>query len=133
METKFLLFSLQATVKSACTRVHELRHSMPTTLLKWFMVAALFGGLFWCSTGHCVALLVAIWAVATLVLVYSNLDERFSWIPVLLALAGLFGSILILAIPGDITLAINEAILITFLISVEVLKKERRSVAFARH
>jgi hypothetical protein len=80
-----------------------------------------------------VALLVAIWAVATLVLVYSNLDERFSWIPVLLALAGLFGSILILAVPGDITLAINEAILITFLISVEVLKKERRSVAFARH
>jgi hypothetical protein len=106
---------------------------MLTTLLKWLMVAAVFGGLFWCSTSDCMVLLVAIWAVATGVFVYSNLTERFLWIPVLLALVGLFGSVSVLAIPGATTLAINEATLVTFIISIIALKKGRRRVALARH
>ena len=103
------------------------------TLLKWFMVAAFLGALFWCSTRYCVALLVAVWAIATWVLIDSNLAEGFSWIPVLLALAGLFGCIFVLAIPGAITLVINEATLIAFVVSIVVLKKKRRALTVARH
>ena len=60
--------------------------------------------------------------------------ERLLWIPVLLALAGVFGSVFVLVVPANITLAVNEAILATFLVALKVLKSNRRSaMAFAGH
>jgi hypothetical protein len=100
---------------------------MLTTLLKWTMGAAFLGSLFWCSARDCTTLLLAVWMVAIGVLVYSNLGHRFLWIPVLVALAGVFGSIFVIAIPGSLTLAANVATLVIFIVSVEVLKKKHRS------
>lgn len=106
---------------------------MLTALLKWIAIATFLGSLFWCSARDCVALLVAVWTVAIGVFVYSNLAGRFLWIPVLLALAGVFGSILMLAVPANITLAANVATLVLFIVSLEVLKKHGSSIAFVRH
>lgn len=87
---------------------------MLMTLLKWTTGTAFLGSLFWCSARDCATLLLAVWMVAIGVFVYSNLADRFFWIPVLLALAGVFGSIFVLAIPGKITLAANVATLVIF-------------------
>jgi hypothetical protein len=107
---------------------------MLTTVLKWTMGTAFLGSLFWWSAGDCTTLLLAVWMVAIGILVYSNLADRFLWIPLLLALAGVFGSIFVIAIPGSITLAANVATLVTFIVSVEVLKKKHRSaMAVMRH
>jgi hypothetical protein len=107
---------------------------MLTTVLKWTTGTAFLGGLFWCSAGDCTTLLLAVWMVAIGILVYSNLADRFLWILLLLALAGVFGSIFVIAIPGSITLAANVATLVTFIVSVEVLKKKHRSaMAVMRH
>lgn len=100
---------------------------MLTTLLKWTTGAAFLGSLFWCSARDCTTLLLAVWMVAIGVFVYSNLAHRFLWIPAFLALAGVFGSIFVIAIPGSITLAANVATLVIFIVSVEVLKKKHRS------
>ena len=106
---------------------------MLMTLLKWITGAAFLGSLFWCSDRACVVLLLAIWTVAIGVLVYSDLADRFLWIPVLLALAGVFSSILPLAISPNVAVVANEAILILFIVSLEVLTKRRRSsIAFMR-
>jgi hypothetical protein len=107
---------------------------MLKTLLKWIVGAAILGSLFWCSNRECVALLLTVWTVAIGIFVYSNLADRFLWIPVLLALFGVFGSILVLAIPANIILAGNMATLILFAISLEVLKDKRHSsIAVLRH
>jgi hypothetical protein len=104
------------------------------TLLKWITGAAFLGSLFWCSARNCVTLLLAVWTIAIASFVYSNLKDRFLGIPVFLAAAGVFGSIFVLAIPGNITLAANVAVLVTFVVSLEVLKKKRRSsIALMRH
>jgi hypothetical protein len=67
-------------------------------------------------------------------LVFSDLTNRFLWIPVLLAFVGVFGTVVVLVIPGNATLAANGATLVMFIISVETLKKKRRSsIAFMRH
>ena len=98
------------------------------------MGAAILGSLFWCSACQCVSLLLVIWTLAIGFLAYFNLANRFLWIPVLLALAGVFGSILVLAIPADIILAANVATLVLFGVSLEVLKDKRdSSVAVLRH
>jgi len=95
---------------------------MLTTLLTGIAGAALLGSLFWGSARDGVTLLLAVWTVAIGVFAYSNLADRSLWIPALLALAGVFGSILPLAIPGNMTLAANLAILLLFIVSLEVLK-----------
>jgi hypothetical protein len=107
---------------------------MFTILLESIAGVAFLGSLFWCSSRDCVALLLVAWTLAIGAFVYSNLAERFLWIPVLLALAGVFGSVFALVVPTNITLAVNEAILATFLVALKVLKSERRSsMTFARH
>lgn len=107
---------------------------MFTTLLESIAGAVFLGSLFWCSSRDCVALLLIAWTLAIGAFVYSNLAERFLWIPVLLALAGVFGSVFALVVPANMTLAVNEAILATFLVALKVLKSKRRSaVAFVRH
>ncbi len=106
---------------------------MLTTLLKWSPGAAFLSSLFWCPARDCAVVLLAVWTVAIGTFVYSNLADRFLWIPMLLAFAGVFGSILVLAIPANITLAANVATLILFVVSLEVLKRRRSSIAFMRH
>jgi hypothetical protein len=106
---------------------------MLTTLLAWITGAVFLAGLFWCSARDCVALLLAVWTVAIAALVYSNLANRLLWIPVLLALTGVFGSLFALAIPTNITLAVNEATLVLFIVSLEVLRKRRSATVSMRH
>ena len=107
---------------------------MLTTPLKWTTGSAFLGSLFWFSPGDCTALLLAAWMAAIGVFIYSDLADRFLWIPLLVALAGVFGSIFVIAIPGSITLATNAATLVIFIVSVEMLKKKHRSaMAMVRH
>jgi len=89
--------------------------------------AVFLGSLFWYPSADCVALLLVIWAIAIGVLVYSNLVDRFLWIPILLALTGVFGLIFILAIPANVTLAADEATLVMFVASLALFKKKSRS------
>ncbi len=106
---------------------------MLTTLLKWITGATFLGTPLLSSTRNWAALLLVVWALAIGVFVYSNLTYRFLWIQVVLALAGVFGSTFALAIPGDIALAANGLTLVIFVVSLEVLKKKRRSIALVRH
>ena len=101
---------------------------MLTTSLLWIVGAIILGSLFWCSVRECVALLLAAWTVAVGILVHSNLADRFLWIPVLLALIGVFGSIIVLASLTNMVLAANIATLTLFTVSVYVLKNNRRSI-----
>jgi hypothetical protein len=100
---------------------------MLTMLTKCISGAVFLGSLFWCPSGDCVALLLVIWTVAIGVLVYSNLADRFLWIPILLALTGVFGLIFVLAIPDTIALAADEATLVMFVASLGLLKEKSRS------
>jgi hypothetical protein len=107
---------------------------MLTTLLKYLTVIPFLGSLFWYSSRDRAVLLLAIWKVAIGGLVFSDLTNRFLWIPVLLAFVGVFGTVVVLVIPGDATLAANQATLVMFIVSLETLKKKRRSsIAFMRH
>jgi hypothetical protein len=100
---------------------------MLTMLLKSFTGAAFLSSVFWWSAPDCAVLLLAVWMVAIGDFVLSNLADRFLWIPVLLALAGVFASVLAFVIPANIILAVNVATLVSFIVSVEVLKKKHRS------
>lgn len=107
---------------------------MRTNLLIWTVGAAILGSLFQCSARECVTVLLALWTILIGSFVYSNLKERLLYIPVLLAAVGVLGSILILAIPGNVTLIANVAAVVSFVASLEVLKKKRcSSTAFAKH
>jgi len=106
---------------------------MLTTLLKWLAGSALLGSLFWCSARDCAALLLAVWVVAIGVFVCTNLPDRFLWVPVSLALAGLFSAILVLTIPANVSRTASVATLVLFVVSLEVLKKRRSSLALMRH
>jgi hypothetical protein len=97
---------------------------MLTTFSKFITGTAFLGSLFWFSAHDWVALLLfAAWIIAIAVVVRSNRVDRFLWIPAVIALAGVLGSVLVLAIPAGITLAANEATLVMFIISFEVLKR----------
>lgn len=99
---------------------------MFTTLSRLITGTAFLGSLFWFSAHEWVALLLlAAWIIAIAVVVRSNLVDKFLWIPVLIALAGVLGSVLVLAIPAGITLAANEVTLVMFIVSFQVLKRRR--------
>jgi len=107
---------------------------MLTTPLNWITGATLLGTLLLSSSRDCAALLLVFWALAIGVFVYMNLRDRFLWIPVVLALTGVFGSTFALTIPGAITLAANGVTLLIFVVSLEVLnKKHRPAIALVRH
>jgi hypothetical protein len=95
-------------------------------MMKCVSGAVFLGSLFWCPSGDCVALLLIIWVAAIGVLVYSNLADQFLWIPILLALTGVFGLIFVLAIPANVTLAADEATLVMFVASLALFKKKSR-------
>lgn len=106
---------------------------MVTTLLKSIAAIAFLCILFWLSAYDWIGLvLLVVWILAIGVLLHSDLAQRFLWIPVALALAGLFGSMIMLAIPGAVTLAANVVILALLFVSLEVLKKRRSSLVCVR-
>lgn len=106
---------------------------MLTTLLRTVIGGAFLGSLFWFSDRDWVGLLLlAVWTVAIGAMIHSNLAERFLWIPLALALTGLFSSIIVLAIPANITLAANLVTIVLFLVSLEVLKRQRSLIALVR-
>lgn len=93
---------------------------------------AFFGSLFFLL--HCsylAVLLLGAWVLAIAFMVRANLGEKFLWIPVVLALAGVLGSVFVLAIPANLTLAVNEATLFIFAFSLGVLKKHHHSSSAA--
>ena len=106
---------------------------MLTTLLKWISDATFLDTSLLSSTRNYAALLLCVWVLAIGVFVYLNLRDRFLWIPVVLALAGVFASTVSLAIPGATTLVVNGVTLVIFVVSLELLKKKRRSIAVVRH
>jgi hypothetical protein len=76
--------------------------------------------------GTLVLVLLAMWVGAIAILVYVNLADKFLWVPVLLALTGIFASILPLAMSSNIALVANAATLILFILSVQMFKPKRR-------
>ncbi|HWR15447.1 MAG TPA: hypothetical protein VN577_11510 [Terriglobales bacterium] len=88
----------------------------------------------WFSARDSVTLLLIAWSTAIAVFAASDVTGRFIWIPVSLGLAGVMGSIIMLAIPANVMLASNIATIILFVVSLEVLKKIHRScLASVRH
>ena len=79
-------------------------------------------------------LLLAVWAGAIVVLVNVDRADKFLWIPVLLAVAGMFSAILPLAISFNVAVVANGATLILFMVSLEVLNPQHRlAIAPIRH
>jgi hypothetical protein len=103
------------------------RLEMFTRLLRWATVAAVLGSLFQCSSRGSVALLFGMWVVVIAMFGYLDMTDRFIWVPALLGVGGVFGTVIALAVPGKIPLAANVAVLLSFVISLEVLMKKRRS------
>ena len=81
--------------------------------------------------GQLILLLLIVWTGSIAAFSYIALSDKHLWIPVLLALAGVFSSLLPLAIPPNIALVANAATLILFIVSLERLRpKRRRAIAF---
>ena len=106
---------------------------MLTTHFTWIADATLLGSLSWCSGGYCGAVLLAVWTVGIVVLVCSNIENRFVLFPVFLAFSGVVGLIVVFAIPLTGTVAANAATFVLFIVSLEVLKKPRSEHAFTKH
>ncbi len=104
---------------------------MSAAILRIFSNTASVGSLLWFGARDCATLLLVIWTAAIAVFVDSNLVARFLWIPVSLGLAGVVGSLFILAIPVGITLAVNVAALVLFVLSFEILKQRSPKLALS--
>jgi hypothetical protein len=79
-------------------------------------------------------LLLTVWIGAIVVLVNVERADKFLWIPVLLAVAGVFSSILPLAISFNLAVVENGATLLLFIVSLEVLHpKHQLTIARIRH
>jgi hypothetical protein len=76
--------------------------------------------------GSLVPVLLAMWVGAIAVLVYVDLADRFLWVPVLLALTGVFASILPLVMSPNIAVVVNASTLTLFILSVQMSKLKRR-------
>jgi hypothetical protein len=76
-------------------------------------------------------LLLAVWVGAIAILVNAERTDKFLWILVLLAVAGVFSSILPLAITLEVAVVANGATLILFIVLLEILNPKRR-LTFAR-
>lgn len=81
----------------------------------------------WFTARDSVCILLVVWTAAIAVFVESDVFRRFIWIPVFLGLAGVLGSIFMLAIPANVILVANVATLAVFIVSFEVLKKRQAS------
>jgi hypothetical protein len=84
--------------------------------------------------GQLILLLLIVWTGSIAAFSYITLSDRHLWIPVLLALAGVFGSLLPLATTPNIALVANAATLILFIVSLQTLRpKCRRAIASVSH
>ena len=84
--------------------------------------------------GTLILLLLAIWVGAIAVIVSSDWPDNHPWIPVFLAVAGLFGSVLPVAVAPNVALIANTVTLALFIVSLERFKsRHRRLVVFATH
>jgi len=79
-------------------------------------------------------LLLAVWVGAIAILVNAERTDKFLWILVLLAVAGVFSSVLPLAISFNVAVVENGATLILFIVSLEVLNPQHRlAISRIRH
>ena len=79
-------------------------------------------------------LLLAVWAGAIVVLVNVDRTDKLLWIPVVLAVAGMFSAILPLAISFNVAVIANGATLILFVVSLEILNPQHRlAISRIRH
>ena len=84
--------------------------------------------------GMLILLLLVVWVGAIAVFVSFDWPDNHLWVPVFLAIAGVFGSILPVAIAPNVALIANAATLILFILSLERLRSKRwRAVAFVNH
>jgi hypothetical protein len=79
--------------------------------------------------GTPVVLVLALWVIAIAVLVYFLRIEKLLWIPLLLAIAGVFSSMLPLAISPMLAGVANGTILILFVVSLQLLQSKQRLTA----
>jgi len=79
--------------------------------------------------GAPVLLVLGIWVGAIAVLVNVHRVEKLLWIPVLLATAGVFSSMLPFAISPVLAGIANGTILILFLVSLQFLRGKPRLIA----
>jgi len=103
---------------------------MSAAVLKLLQDSTSFGSVVWLAARDWATLLLVIWTAAIAVFVDSNFVARFLWIPITLGLAGVLGSILMLAIPANLTLAANVVTLVLFVVAFEVLKRRRPKLAW---
>lgn len=81
--------------------------------------------------GILILLLLIVWTGVIGWISYINLPDKYLSIPVFLALAGVFGALLPLAMTPSIALVANAATLTLFIVLMERLRpKRRRAVAF---
>ncbi len=81
-------------------------------------------------TGKQILLLLIVRTGAIGSISYITLPDKYLWISVLLALAGVFGSLLPLAITSNVALVANAATLTLFIVSLQSLRTNRlRAVA----
>ena len=104
---------------------------MLTTLFTSIEDATLLGSLSWCTGGYCAAVLLAVWTVGIVILVCSNIENRFLSVPVFLALSGVFGLVVVFAIPLTATVVANAITFVVFIVSLEALKNRPSVDAFA--
>jgi hypothetical protein len=84
--------------------------------------------------GTLILLLLAIWVGAIAVFVSLDWADNHLWIPVFLAVAGIFGSVLPVAIAPNVALIANAATLVLFILALERLKpRHRRAVISVNH
>jgi hypothetical protein len=102
-------------------------------LLEAIPPTALSDSLFGYSAPKFAALMLASWAIVVGAFVCSNFSANLHWVPVLLGIAGVLGSIFLPVVTGYATLAINVATLILFLVSVDMLKRRQLLIVPIRH
>ena len=84
--------------------------------------------------GSLILLLLAIWVGAIAVMVSVDSRDNPLWIPVFLAVAGLFASVLPVAVDPNTALIANAATLAVFILSLKRLKpRHGRAVVLLSH
>lgn len=82
--------------------------------------------------GTIVVSILVVWVGAIAIFAYAERAERFLWIPILIAVAGVLSSILPFATSRDIAIITNGVMLILFVVSLEVLNPRQTHIVI-RH
>ena len=84
--------------------------------------------------GTLILLLLAIWVGAIAVLVSLDWPDNHLWIPVFLAVVGIFGAVLPAAVAPNGALVANAVTLALFILALERLRpRHRRAVVFVNY